>query len=873
MSEFLDLNGLQTFLHGVRNEYKNYVDDKTDDGYHINGDNLTFREGNEIIISGLNATKNDSGTVDGVTISGGKVILSPDIFGQQDIKLEKASGIYSGYEMELEAGTELTAPVYTPSVLSASNGVVIYQTHSQTEGYIFNNDNSVTYGENITQKNCTISGLQSTLAVDNGTIEGINFDYDKITISATAIDSLTQTTIDGANFEVNTDSSNVLLKSSNTKTTSKGIVSIASGVSNSSVMANNAATIYGNGGGNVYQTYNTAVLGFTPNDTIYKSIKTPVILVTNFIDEETNKTVTVYDDTVANAISSQVSVTGGGRIKGIKKSSATDETVGDYEDLTLGDVVKFIDGKGKIFESTVGTETDRLYFGTSDAESITVTGTNCYLEAGSGADSIIVQCSDSEIVGGKAHDYITIDSGAHGNIYHFDYGDGKDSIYGWGDGDTLLFTHKFESVMSQDGNQISIKSGAHSVTFTGLDRNKTIKVQTVEGGAVQEVTFIKLMKGTAASQELYNIATAAGGYGHDDGTATDVWTIDAAGGNDDIKNNYSFVSISGGSGNDSITIANTGTTVSSVTINAGIGNDVIDVRGDTVASADFKTGKNVGAHTYVFGPADSIDSIWGYNSNDTIILEGFDSGVLATVSHRTNTDGDFIITAGATQIVIVHPDDDTQRLGGTKLNILTKDGSTITDLSTTEAGRAILDLLGTDVGDGTTHSYEIPKEITYPNSSDYITATTSAYDNYSIKAQNGADEIVISAKAVSLDAGAGNDFITLQGGTNVNTTATSAADKYNTVGGIAMLANSAHDTTAVVTINGGIGNDYIDATGDTIAVSDTDHTTVRAGHVYEIDDTSGRDSIMGFNEYDTIKVTDYPDGGRTFSANCKDILQ
>ena len=163
MSEFLDLNGLQTFLHGVRNEYKNYVDDKTDDGYKFDDGNLSYTEKNEIIISGLNATKNDSGTVDGVTISGGKVILSSDIFGEQDIKLEKASGIYSGYEMELEAGTELTAPVYTPSVLSASNGVVIYQTHSQTEGYIFNNDNSITYGENITQKNCTISGLQSTL--------------------------------------------------------------------------------------------------------------------------------------------------------------------------------------------------------------------------------------------------------------------------------------------------------------------------------------------------------------------------------------------------------------------------------------------------------------------------------------------------------------------------------------------------------------------------------------------------------------------------------------------------------------------------------------------------------------------------------------
>ena len=169
---------------------KNYVDDKTDDGYHINGGNLTFRDSNEIIISGVNATVNSSGTVDGVTISGGKVILSPDVFGAQDIKLEKASGIYRGYEIELEAGTELTAPVYTPSVLSADNGTVTYQSHSQTEGYIFENG-AVKYGEEIPQAACTISGLQTSLTVDNGEIAGLNFDYNAITIPASAVGTTT----------------------------------------------------------------------------------------------------------------------------------------------------------------------------------------------------------------------------------------------------------------------------------------------------------------------------------------------------------------------------------------------------------------------------------------------------------------------------------------------------------------------------------------------------------------------------------------------------------------------------------------------------------------------------------------------------------
>ena len=159
-------------------QLKNYVDDKTDDGYHINGDNLTFRDSNEIIISGLNATKNDSGTVDGVTISSGKVILSPDIFNQQDIKLEKASGIYRGYEIELEAGTELTAPVYTPSVLSADSGTVVYTSHSKTQGYVFNDDNSITFVPEIIQAACTISGLNDSAAED------IIFDYNSVTIPA-----------------------------------------------------------------------------------------------------------------------------------------------------------------------------------------------------------------------------------------------------------------------------------------------------------------------------------------------------------------------------------------------------------------------------------------------------------------------------------------------------------------------------------------------------------------------------------------------------------------------------------------------------------------------------------------------------------------
>ena len=183
------------------------------------------------------------------------------------------------------------------------------------------------------------------------------------------------------------------------------------------------------------------------------------------------------------------------------------------------------------------------------------------VNAGAGTDSIYVGAGvkDMSIIGGRGNDVVSIDS-AEGNKYVYNYGDGKDSIYGWKkDKDVLVLTNSsYTTAMSADGNELLIKQGAGWISFSDLQYNDKITVSTASGE--DEVVFQKLMQGTTRSESINNTvesgtvhkgaATVTGGAI----TAIDPWAIKADAGNDSITNNFEFVSIHAGDGNDKIFI-------------------------------------------------------------------------------------------------------------------------------------------------------------------------------------------------------------------------------------------------------------------------------------------------------------------------------
>ena len=80
-----------------------------------------------------------------------------------------------------------------------------------------------------------------------------------------------------------------------------------------------------------------------------------------------------------------------------------------------------------------------------------------------------------------------------------------------------------------------------------------------------------------------------------------------------------------------------------------MGNDTIDVRGDTVAGANFKEGTGVGGHVYEFGAEDGYDSIYGYNSKDSIVFSG-----VSEISADVNIYGHYVITADNLLLKVIY---------------------------------------------------------------------------------------------------------------------------------------------------------------------------------------------------------------------------
>lgn len=307
-------------------------------------------------------------------------------------------------------------------------------------------------------------------------------------------------------------------------------------------------------------------------------------------------------------------------------------------------------------------------------------------------------------------------------------------------------------------------------------------------------------------------------------------TIFGGAGDDNIKNDGSYlginggdsVKISGGAGKDSVENYE-GDSVSidggkgvdylktwwsdHVTIAGGTGSDSIQL--GAYESLESATAKNT---VIKYASGDGNDTVFGFDSNDTLyITKG---------TYSTSVKGDnFIVTVGKQKIILKN---------AAYEKIIIKNSSGELDVYNDWKTKTVSDFTNT-ANDVTLKSAK---------AGSYI---TNCGDNVSIKGNNGADEIHNSGNNATIFGGKGKDIIASSG----NYCSISAGAGNDQIGS-ASIGN-------YNTINGGKGNDYIsmlDYYDENLGIEHDSYQTV-----VQYASGDGKDTIRGFNSDDTLQIT------------------
>ena len=412
-------------------------------------------------------------------------------------------------------------------------------------------------------------------------------------------------------------------------------------------------------------------------------------------------------------------------------------------------------------------------------------------------------------------------------------------------------------------------------TYTKFDydvRHATVSVEDSVGGFATNYHDTVTMLGGARDDTLTNSGfrvSIYGGQGNDTiKTYTATVTVEGGEGNDFILNEGNRVTIYGGNGNDSITnegnrvsilgdagtdeISNFG---SSVSVDGGEGGDLIQN-----SFADYKKGKSIksGATTTNGATLKAADgesykvTLSGGSASSLSGGAGVDS-VFNGASNATiygNADGDSITNYGFNAVV---------------------DGG--------EGNDYILNTSNTSAfGDDTiiTTGY---------NAKLYGGEGNDSIENYServsIYGGAGDDSVRNYGGTVSLSGGEDNDAL-LNFGEKVTLNGNAGDDELNNYGNFSfVLGENGNDTLynsgEGASLSGGLGTDYLINDGVNSSViggrgNDTienygDHVTLAGGKgndsiintgeyvAYEFGEDNGKDTVVGFHDNDTVKIT------------------
>ena len=296
----------------------------------------------------------------------------------------------------------------------------------------------------------------------------------------------------------------------------------------------------------------------------------------------------------------------------------------DYIDNQAGQVsINAGDGNDSIYN----VDNDSTILGGAGNDSIYNYGANISINGGAGNDSVINRGLDNTITGGAGNDHISLE--VVGNLIKYASGDGKDTIFGFNESDTLTVSGGSYSTQAS-GSDVIVKVGKGSILLKdakgkalNINDTKTTDIITLSDGAEVFRNYFDGVKIQAlgGNDSVYNFASNV--------------MIDGGNGNDDIGSRYADnVSINGGAGNDSVwnwartewnSDTNTSETVETgdnVTLSGGTGNDYI-YNG---------AGVNV---VFQYNTGDGNDTISGFNETSTLAVTG--------AKYSTKKSGDNVI--------------------------------------------------------------------------------------------------------------------------------------------------------------------------------------------------------------------------------------
>ncbi|MBE8949658.1 MAG: calcium-binding protein [Quinella sp. 3Q1] len=392
-------------------------------------------------------------------------------------------------------------------------------------------------------------------------------------------------------------------------------------------------------------------------------------------------------------------------------------------------------------------------------DSIDNGGDNVTIAGGAGNDSIKSGGLNTTITGGKGNDHISL--GAVGHLIQYASGDGKDTIIGFNETDTLTVSGGSYSTQAS-GSDVLVKVGKGSILLKdakgkalNINDTKTTDIITLSDGAdnlENNISGVKI-KALGGNDTVYNYASSVtidGGKGNDSSYnyAANV-TIDGGAGNDTFNNQYTDnVSISGGAGNDFFgngarTEWNSDTetwepveTGDNVTLNGGTGNDYIYN----------EAGKNV---IFQYNTGDGKDTIEGFNETSTLSIAG---GTYTSTKSGDNV----IVTVGKGKISL---------MGAASLSAVTIDGvkKTSKTLTVTNKSKSPVTVdATTKIIDASTRTKNI--KIAGNDAANIIFGGTK---NDSIRGGAGADKIYGGSGNDTLWGDAGSD--SLYGGAGKDT--------------------------------------------------------------------------------------------------------
>ncbi len=345
------------------------------------------------------------------------------------------------------------------------------------------------------------------------------------------------------------------------------------------------------------------------------------------------------------------------------------------------------------------------------------------LDGGEGNDTILGSQGADVLLGGDGDDFVFGDNGsdvaflgAGNDVFQWDPGDGNDTIEGQDGADSLLFfgSNASENInIFANGGRVLLTRDVASVTMD-LDDLESVEVRTLGGSdnvVIGDLTGTDLTRidldlrgpngGGDGSVDTVTVngtqgADVFGAFGDSGGVTVfglaarvNVFQLDAA---------SDRLTLNGQGGDDVIDATSLEADGLKLTINGGLGNDVL-IGGegdDTVAGGDGNDLALMGAgdDTFVWNPGDDNDTVEGQAGFDELVFNG--ANVAEQIGISANG-GRVLFTRNIANVVMDLNDTEAitfNALGGA-------DVITVGDLSGTDVTEVNLNLAGSGgIGDG-----------------------------------------------------------------------------------------------------------------------------------------------------------------------------